>query len=427
MNQNQRLAMIFAGALGGLAPAAAWAAPCGAVAGYAATETKCVTAMEIPGNPLRSYDISWVDSKRGEYYLGDRSNGGIDIFDTKALKFKRTITGFVGAKLKPNNTVDNQHSGPNGVVSHGRWLYSGDGDSTLKVIDLDDAKNPIKATISTGGKSRLDEMDLTTDGKFLIAANNAEDPTYATLFAVNGDGATNSAKIIAKTTVDPSILPVGAELSLEQPAWDPYTKRFYTSVPVMAENPPGCNYKDEKDKPVTCDGAVLVTDPMAPEAVAKLYDPVKKTGVIPLHDCGPNGATVGPKGNIMFGCTTSNNPSNRTTVVLNAVTRNQVNIGGVYGEDEIWYNKGDQRFYVSSSKIKGHPSISVIGVDNLLIEQLAVSDGSHSIAVDASTNTIFSPQNAPKAVVGPGGDTTNNGETVCGGKNGCIAVFRHGK
>ena len=59
------------------------------------TETKCLTAVQIPGNPLRSFDISWVNPNRAEYYLGDRSNAGIDIIDTHTLKFKRTIGGFV--------------------------------------------------------------------------------------------------------------------------------------------------------------------------------------------------------------------------------------------------------------------------------------------------------------------------------------------
>src|SRR6267378_1569985 len=55
------------------------------------TETKCLTAVQIPGVPLRSYDISWVNPHRGEYYLADRSNSGIDIIDTRTLTFKRTL------------------------------------------------------------------------------------------------------------------------------------------------------------------------------------------------------------------------------------------------------------------------------------------------------------------------------------------------
>src|SRR5579864_8662060 len=96
------------------------------------TQTKCLTAISIPGNPIRSFDISWVNPDRAEYYLADRSNGGIDIIDTRHNVFKKTIGGFVGIKLNGAGTaVDNNHSGPDGVTSHGRWLYAGDGDSTL--------------------------------------------------------------------------------------------------------------------------------------------------------------------------------------------------------------------------------------------------------------------------------------------------------
>src|SRR5499427_8894816 len=63
------------------------------------TQTKCLTAVQIPGHPLRSFDISWVNPDRAEYYLGDRSNAGIDIIGTGTLKFKRTIGGFIGIKL----------------------------------------------------------------------------------------------------------------------------------------------------------------------------------------------------------------------------------------------------------------------------------------------------------------------------------------
>src|SRR6266446_2737996 len=115
--------------------AALAAPPCQGPGAPANTETKCWTAVQIPGNPLRSYDISWVNPHRGEYYLADRSNAGVDVIDTKSLTFQRTIGGFVGAKLRANGTVNNDISGPDGVVTHGRWLYAGDGDSTLKVID----------------------------------------------------------------------------------------------------------------------------------------------------------------------------------------------------------------------------------------------------------------------------------------------------
>src|SRR5579863_6658466 len=124
-----------AGALLGLpgpfAADRAMAGPCTGPGAPSTTETKCVTGIFIPGNPLRSFDISWVNPDRGEYYLGDRSNSGIDVVDTHTLKWKRTLGGFVGVVLTGSGGVDNNHSGPDGVTSHGRWVYGGDGNSTL--------------------------------------------------------------------------------------------------------------------------------------------------------------------------------------------------------------------------------------------------------------------------------------------------------
>ena len=114
----------------------ALAAPCTGPGAPTTTQTKCLTAVQIPDNPLRSFDISWINPDRAEYYLADRSNAGIDIIDTQYNKFKRTLGGFVGVILNRRWTVNNNLSGPDGVVTHGRWLYAGDGDSTLKVFDL---------------------------------------------------------------------------------------------------------------------------------------------------------------------------------------------------------------------------------------------------------------------------------------------------
>jgi hypothetical protein len=414
-----------------LVPASpAFAAPC-SFSPALTTETKCVTAVAIPGNPIRSFDISWVNPDRAEYYLGDRSNTGIDIIDTRTLKFKRTIGGFVGIKLLggPASAVDNNHSGPDGVTSHGRWLYAGDGDSTLKVIDLDapSGSPAIKQTISTGGTTRLDEMALTTDGKLLIAANNAEDPPFATLFKANGDNAASAVAKITKIFIDATIVPSGFGLSMEQPAWDPKTARFYTSVPIIANNPTGCNF-GQLTGPITCDGGMLVTDPTtltAPSATQGAFNPATNTGVVKLNACGPNGATVGPNDNIMLGCTPANNPSDKTTLVINATTRNYANIGNISGSDEVWYNSGDDRYYTGSNRQVGGAALGVVDGTSVLIETIPQSSGSHSVAADSNRNRIFVPQVAPVAVVGNGGDTTTVGAGICGTTNGCVAVYQH--
>jgi len=421
------------------APVAAYAA-CMGPGAPANTQTKCLTAVQIPGKPLRSFDISWVNPDRAEYYLGDRSNAGIDVIDTRTLTFKRTIPGFVGAVLNGAGAVNNNVSGPDGVTSHGRWLYAGDGDSTLKVIDLDAPNaSAIKQTISTGGTTRLDEMALTTDGELLLGANNAEDPPFATLFRANGDEPVSNTVILTRVTIDPAIVPAGAGLSMEQPAWDPKTKRFYVSVPIIANNPAGCNF-GQAPGPITCDGGMLVVDPTtltAPEAVLGAFNPATNTGVVPLHACGPNGATVGVHDNLLLGCTQQNNPSNVTTLVINAKTKNFANIGNITGSDEVWFNAGDRRYYTASNR-NCKPGVSpcptaaqqaaVLGVidgTSVLIETVPQGSGSHSVAADSKRNLIFVPQVAPVAVVGAGGDTTAVGAGICGSTNGCVAVYSH--
>jgi hypothetical protein len=423
----------------------AMAAPCTGPGAPTTTETKCVTGIFIPGNPLRSFDISWVNPHRGEYYLGDRSNAGIDVIDTESLKWKRTIGGFVGIVLNPNppHAVDNNHSGPDGVTSHGRWLYAGDGDSTLKVIDLD--APPLAAlqqTISTGGTTRVDEMALTKEGDLLLAANNAEDPPFGTLFTANEDDAKSHVKIITKVTVAATIIPPGFGLSIEQPAWDPKTRRFLVSIPLIANNPTGCNY-GQLAGAITCDGGVLVINPETlskPTATLGAFDAATNTGVVSLHKCGPNGASVGPDDNVLLGCTPQNNPSDVITLAINAQTKVQTPIANITGSDEVWFNKGDGRYYTGSSrdcKVPGSPcpaasqQAAVLGVidaeANTLIEKIPQSSGSHSVAADSELNRIFVPQVAPVAVVGVGGDTTTVGAGICGqATNGCIAVYQHG-
>ena len=401
------------------------------------TQTKCLTAVSIPGNPLRSFDIGFVNPRRAEFYLSDRSNSAIDVIDTETLKFKRFLGGFVGVALK-NGNVDSSHSGPDGVATHGRWVYAGDGNSTLKIFDLDAPPAlALKNSINTGGMTRVDEMALTTDGELLLAVNNAEDPPYATLFAVNGDDATDHTSKIITITIDPTILPAGFGLSIEQTAWDPRTRRFYTSIPIVKNNPQGCNFEAIAG-PITCDGGLLVTDPIAPTAVLGAFNPATNTGVVLLHACSPNGATVGPDDNLLLGCTPQNNPSDTTTLVINAKTKEQTPIVHITGSDEVWFNKGDQRYYVGTSRdctIAGTPCpaanqetpvLGVIDADtNLLIEKIPQSSGSHSVAADSKRNRIFVGQVAPVAVVGSGGDTTTVGAGICGTSNGCVAVYRH--
>ena len=442
LSSRTRLAAVLAAsALSGavsLAMSGAALAVCTFPPGTPDTETKCLTAIHIPGVALRSYDISWVNPHRAEYYLADRSNAAIDIIDTHTLTFKRFLGKgqFVGVKLNGAGTaVNNDISGPDGVVTHGKWLYAGDGDSTLKVFDLSlpDATT-LRQTLSTGGTTRVDEMALTTDGKLLLTVNNAEEPQpYANLFRANGDNHLSSVVNLSKITIDATLFP--GTPGIEQPAWDPKTKRFYVSVPVLG-NPTGCTG--------TCDGGLMVIDPTSVTPgtmVLGAFNATTNTGVLRLSDCGPNGATVGPHDNLLLGCTPANNPTNSSTLVINATTKHFTHVNGIVGSDEVWFNKGDGRYYTGSNRnckttapcATAPTQAAVLGVidgTSVLIETIPQSSGSHSVAADSKRNLIFVPQSAPVAAVGTGGDTTAVGAGICGTANdatgtGCIAVYSH--
>lgn len=420
------------------------AASCQGPGAPANTQTKCLTAIQIPGNRLREFDINFVNPDRAEYYLADRSNNGIDVLDTHNLTFKRRLGGFVGVALVPGSITPanpfgitvNGLSGPDGVTSHGRWIYGGDGNSTLKVFDLDSPDiTALKQAVSTGGKARVDEMVLTTDGKLLFAANNADDPPFATLFNANGDDNVSNVSIIVRIGVSAAIIPPGNGLSIEAASLDPKTKRFLVSVPQIANNPMGCSFTAAP----FCEGGMLIVDPAnlpAPTlvngvttSVIGAFDPTTNTGVLPLHACSPNGSTVGPNDNVLFGCSPDNVPDNTSTLVINAKTKNFADIGNITGSDEVWFNAGDNRYYTgSSAQLDANGNvIAVLGVidaiQNLLIETVPQGSDSHSVAADSQRNRIFVPQAAPEPLVGNGGDITTIGQEICGSTNGCVAVY----
>src|SRR3981081_1218995 len=166
-NMSARLSS--ASALMGAVSLAASGAAFGVCTGPGApqdTQTKCLTAVQIPGNPLRSFDISFVNPHRAEFYFADRSNAAIQVIDTHHLTWKRSLGGFVGVKLNAAGNVNNNISGPDGVVSHGRWVHRGEGCSTLKVFDRESSASTVaQLPLPTGGSTRVDEMDITSDGE----------------------------------------------------------------------------------------------------------------------------------------------------------------------------------------------------------------------------------------------------------------------
>src|SRR5207302_5427114 len=78
------------------------------------------------------------------------------------------------------------------------------------------------------------------------------------------------------------------------------------------------------------------------------------------------------------------------------------NVGGA---DEVWFNPGDNRYYLAETALQ---NLGIIDAMNLAsATEVESGIGAHSVAADMATNHIFVP------IAGP--------DPAC--PNGCIAVY----
>ena len=108
-------------------------------------------------------------------------------------------------------------------MAAGDEVWAGDGDSTIKVIDLKSMK--ITDTIKTGGSTRVDEMAYDPKNMIFIGVNNAEEPPFATLVSMNPGH-----KVIAKVPFP------DATDGAEQPDYNPADGMFYVAIPEVKKN-----------------------------------------------------------------------------------------------------------------------------------------------------------------------------------------------
>ena len=322
-----------------------------------------IALISVPGKPLLSFDISIVarsnrsdneddrSSEAGErsnqtYYLADRSNNAVDIINAATNTFQTRVAGFVGF------TGNNDTSGPNGivVVADRDELWAGDGNSSVKIIDL--RTDSIVKSISTGGTNRADEIAYDPKDKLILVANDAETHPFATLID------TRSRAVVGNIPLD------DATNGVEQPVWDPQTHLFYISIPQVGADP--------------ADGAVVVIDPKTRS----------RAGFFPVKNCQPAGLALGPKQHLLLGC------SDPTAMqVMNARGGAIVaTISQVSGADEVWYNAGDRHYYVAARNNPTGPVLGIIDAEtDRWIQNVPTGMNAHSVAANPINNEIFVP------------------------------------
>jgi hypothetical protein len=394
------------------------------------TPLKLIGAFAVPGNAIVSADIAWVDPGTEAYYLADRSNKGVDIINVETGLFAR-VDGMVGVVGAADGTTANNGSGPNGVVvTPGRRLWAGDGNDTLVVADVDpdsagylttlksinlSVTDPSSPSFCDNGAAnghwcgRADEIGydprhhvilIATPGPRSPVGTHAPVEPYANL--VSADPPYSVLKTFSFSNSG----------GLEQPLWDPGLNRFWLTVPGTATQGP---------RIVRIDSTKLTIDT-----------------TITL-DC----AALGGTGSSITGIALA--PFQHLLVSacgypadVNAISGNaKIITKQVGGGDEVWYNPGDGRFYVTGRDKPSSPSTQLLGVidaqNDKLLQVIPVSAGPIPPALTSGRNPaafsesnrvfVFTPVTAAIAAGTATDDSMCTKFGIIG--RGCIAVYAH--
>jgi hypothetical protein len=374
------------------------------------------SANQQPGLAFSSFDISFADSVTGNIFIADRSNAGVDIFSGSSLAFlgRATSPPFTGQQATTSV------SGPDGVltVTSGgvTTLYAGDGNSTLRVYNATNPAQPtLQSTISTGGTTRVDEMAFSPATGQVLAANNAENPAFASLFSTNNGhppvtltGAPPPGNQIAVPANLGGIFPPtppGVSGGMEQPAWNPTTGTFFVSIPQLSGGTTG-----------------MIVNPNNPGGVAEISTTGKvlrtidfgtlPAGAISSGGCSPTGLAVGGS-TMLVGCGNVGTQA----VLLNKDGSFNKTIPGLGGTDEIWFDPTTKKYYVTGNNGSNSTRFfDVVNEDGTIAQKvdLPATTSAHSITVDPFNGNVFVPL---AGTVGP------NGVNPCPTSIGCIAVF----
>jgi hypothetical protein len=377
-----------------------------------------------------SFDISFVD--RDLYYLADRgfatghAPGRVDVFDAINDVWLYSIPGFVGNHGSAGGP--DPSTGPNGILvlhtgkapKEQSELWAGDGDSTVKVFNLETKPPKLIANIATGAPTDLRADELAYDAKdsIIIIANDASVPPWVTFISQKTKKVLG--KILYDNTCATSSCPKGhgpdALDGLEQPVWDPGTGLFYLAVPQTTAH---------------SGGEIDVIDPTKRMIINRFPLPA---------GCNPHGLalglpTEGPYHQLGVGCSNSTAPTTPLTVIIDDKDGSLLmSFNQLGGSDEVWFNEGDSRYYCAASNnsvANGGPVLGIIDATTLQwVQNLPGGAGAHSVAANATNNHIFFPLTIPNATGGNATVTPPAGPTVPPllqkmGLGLGIAVFEH--
>ncbi len=213
-------------------------------------------------------------------------------------------------------------------------------------------------------------------------------------------------------------VPPGAKVAadgIEQCKFNPRTGFYYLAIPATSIIP-------TSGTPTAGPGVVLKISRHAPFRVVETITIPASTGCT-----GPQGLAIGPRHEIQLGCggTTSPIIDDRSSGTATIIAPG----AGEGGADEVWYNPGDNTFFIARSGA-GKLGVQDAGGNEFKAPQadadVTTTIGSHVVAADMLRNQIYVPVRANTVA---GTCTTAGCATLCGAAgstaaaSGCIAVL----
>ena len=403
-----------------------------------------IDVMAVPGaagpggKPFTVFDLGLVDTANHRYYVTDRSQNAVLVYDT--LTDTPTVIGpdvpsvgqigqgaFIGAICcEPNRSTNfNELTGPNAAIvtpgaqglgsSKFGLAWVSDGDSTVKVFDAATGAQvstavtgvhfvDINACIRSGsptdcGDFRADEASFDPKDNILLVSNGDPSPPFITLIDTTNPTCANNSCVLAQiffdggsgTACPASTGIAGAKL----------TNPTFPSVPC-AHAPGGQGgIGGSAFNPATGRFLVANTQNTSNPADGEITEINPKTGLV-THDfqlaglgCQASFIVIGPPPNVLVACenfagTINFQPSEiiidgGTGKVIKVITQ----VGGV---DQAAFNSTDNRYYVAARDMPGGPVLGVIdALTNTWLQNVPTGANAHSVAADPMTNHIFVP------------------------------------
>ena len=250
--------------------------------------------------------------------------------------------------------------------------------STVKVLDLNSGGT--KAVISTGGNGRADELCYDSQSGVVLIANDEPFDNFITF--IDAD----TYQVIQKIKFDGTD-PNGDNIhanGIEQCIFNKTDGNFYINIPNTVQ---GSN--------TTAPGVTLRISGTAPYQVEAIVADFSKAPWNTTGCTGGTGIALGPDDQLANSCGLI--ISFNTGAII-------ANFPAAGGADEIWFNPGDGHYFLADST-PAHLGVIDSGKKKKPSVDLSTTTavGSHSVAADKKTNSVYVPIRGNNAVAGSSG------------------------